>query len=339
MSIKFKNSFIFILLCFLFLIVVVLFACSAEENIFINEKNSDFINEKDSGDESDFNEPESPPEVNEPTATFSDEELTIITTGIEAGNIGAGLVMFNEIDYKAMVVENRELTPSEKESTSKIIDYLKTGKYLMESTRDVAYKTNYEVINDEKTNEVSISQYERLNYYIGGTNGEMVCQSEWKFKERKAINQPLIYYSIAGQNDNYNTYCVLSTEFEQGTSWQKHRSTIAPNNTAWPSIQEAVYLGVIGYLFSHLHYFNMPTGRIITNDWHGLLHSGRAKLLSGRVVEAKNYQETATQASYPTLNDRDVVTLRFYIEDAGDFDYNDAFMTFVVSNGIPPPPR
>ena len=75
-----------------------------------------------------FSEPESPPGVNEPPITFSDEEVTIVTTGIEEEDIGAGLVMFKEIDYKAMVIENRKLTRSEKESTSKIIDYLKTGK-------------------------------------------------------------------------------------------------------------------------------------------------------------------------------------------------------------------
>ena len=179
----------------------------------------------------------------------------------------------------------------------------------MESTRDVGYKTNYQVIDDE-TNEVSISEYERLNYYIGGTNGEMAYQSEWKFKERKAINQPIIYYSFdgGGNGDNNNAYCAASVEFEEGIGLHQHRSTLVPNNRTHNNVWDAVNRGVSGYVYfdiaSRFDFttgvrMRILTGEVITNGFFNLLVTGRLKLLSGEVREGRDYRETATDILGP----------------------------------------
>ena len=307
-----KYKFI-ILFSFLFFLIVFLgIACSLEENVLFNNKNQ----------EVDY------PDL--PKVVATDDEVTITGTS-DPIDTGSGLVMF-EIELNA-ILKQKELSAEEKKLISDIIDYLKTGNYLIEKVTTTGYKNSY--YDKEKTQIAYKNIYHKTKYFI---KNKLSYETPWEYQ--KTENQNGVLFSVDGGNNN-SPYCLVSVDFEEGTGWHRHRSTFSPNNTQWGNVWSAINYGVSGSLYfdiygdapSHVH----PTGEIITNTFLNLLITGRLKLLSGSVVEAQDYRDTATEVLSPyTLNSGDSITLRLYTEDENDFDYNDSFITITVTNGLPP---
>ena len=268
-----------------------------------------------------------------------DEEIRIQTTN-EDGELGIGGMSF-DIYHDVMIVEKRNPNNEERQLLDQLHTFLKQrrGLEINENMREqklareviIGYKNSY---YDKAKTEIAYKDiYHKTVYYRkkifkdGSHQLEHFTEKEWEH-QRKENNNPNVLFSVSGsgtgQTEGADNYCLVSVTFEEGTAYYKHSATlyIEELGNQYSSVANAVK-GISG---------SITLGQVSPMSFADGIDIGRIKLLEGEVVEKQDYSETATEQNIPVYINGDTVTLRFYTEDENDYDYNDSFVTVVVSN-------
>ena len=269
--------------------------------------------------------PNSQSSQNNRTPDHQDLDFTLIDEKKEKPT-GAGLVML-EIDINA-ILQRRPLTLLEKQTTADIIDYLKTGEYLIDTVKVHACKSNY--YDSDHTDFAYRTFYEKSKYFI---DENLIHEGNWQNKGNENADGILLNVNggSGGSSDENNPYCVVSVTFEEGTTAQTHIANLSLNYNTYNHVWFAINHGVNG----SIRMYRTETGDDDTYSYLDLLIQGRMKTLSGEVHEGRHFTNSAIEPLNPTsLQNGESITVRMYTEDGMDFDYNDSYVTVVVTNGL-----